>query len=124
MPPTLRVWKSTSMAGSGKSELVGRLPSQSPIFSPIRRIRRSLSRKVRHLWSHAGTNCGRLARVIDDVVDCAVIAQRYRDHVVKPYPRTLRRLDRPGQHDIRINEDAVHAQSPRLVTGYSIRHLV
>ena len=67
---------------------------------------------------------GRLARVVDHMVDRAVIAERHGDHVVEPYLRALRRLDCPGQPDIRIDEDAVHTQPPRLMRRHSIRHFL
>src|ERR1700681_5026068 len=85
---------------------------------------RTHSGEVRHLRRHARMYRGRVARVIDHMVDRAVIAERYGDHVVEPYLRALWRLDCPGQPDIRIDEDAVHAQPPRLMRRHSIRHFV
>src|SRR6266853_5066623 len=83
-----------------------------------------ISGEVRHLRCHARMYRGRLARVVDHMADRAVIAQRHGDHVVEPYLWTLRRLDCAGQPDIRIDEDAVHAQPPRLMRRHSTRHLV
>src|SRR5271168_1887104 len=91
------------------------------------------SRKVRYLRRHARMHRSRLTRVVDYMVDRAVISQRYSDHVVKPYPRTLvsqvrltqvRRLDCTGHHYVRMLEDAVDAEPPRLMTRHSIRDFV
>src|SRR6266478_4095327 len=87
-------------------------------------MRRSRSRKVRHLRRHTRMHRGRLALVVDHMADFAVITQRHGNHVVEPYLRSLRRLDCPGQHNIWMLEDAVHAQAPRLVTRYSILYFV
>src|SRR2546429_1344155 len=86
--------------------------------------RRSRSGKVRHLRRHPRMDRGCLARVVDHMTDFAVITQRHGNHVVEAYTRALRCLDCPGEHYIRINEDAVNAQPPRLMTGHSIRNLV
>src|SRR5580692_3682949 len=94
----------------------------------LARIERSRSGEVRNLRRHPRMHRGRLACVVDHMADRPVIAQRHCDHVVKSYLRALiagnRRLDCPGQHYIRMPEDAVHTQPPRLMTRYSIRHLV
>src|SRR5271169_584901 len=83
-----------------------------------------LSGEVRHLRRHPRMHRSRLACVVDHMIDRTVIAQRHGDHVMEPYLRVLRRLDGPGQHYVRINEDAVYAQPPRLMARDSIRNLV
>jgi len=70
---------------------------------------RTHSGEVRHLRRHARMYRGRVARVVDHMVDRAVIAERHGDHVVEPYRSLVRRLDCAGQHYVRINKDAVHA---------------
>ena len=48
-----------------------------------------ISGEVRHLRRHARMYRGRLARVVDHMVDRPVFAQRYRDHVVELYRGAL-----------------------------------
>src|SRR4029077_5486833 len=67
---------------------------------------RTHSGEVRHLRRHARSDRGRLAGVVDHMVDRAVFAERHGDYVVEPYLRALRRLDCPGQPAIRMGEDA------------------
>jgi len=61
---------------------------------------RTHSGEVRHVRHHARMHRGRLARAVDHMVDRVVIAERHGDHVVEPYLRPLRRLDRPAARGI------------------------
>jgi hypothetical protein len=54
------------------------------------------SGEVRHLRRHAGMHRGRVAGVVDHVVDGAEIAERHGDDVVEADLRALRRLDGAG----------------------------
>jgi hypothetical protein len=44
--------------------------------------------------------------------------------VVEPDSRCIRHLDRPAEHDVRLDEDAVNAQSPSFMTGDGVRDFV
>src|ERR1035438_5248641 len=64
------------------------------------------------------------ARVIDDVVDLAVIAQANRDHAVEPDVRAVGNFDGPAQHHAAIPEDAVDSEPPGFVASHILRHFV
>src|SRR6185436_11621247 len=69
-------------------------------------------------------NCRGSALIVNDIGDFPAISQRNRYHVMEAYPRFFRYFDRPAQIDVRLNEDAINAESPRFVAGNRIRHLV
>src|ERR1700733_1398262 len=56
---------------------------------------------------------GRSAFVVNDIGNLALVVQSHGDHVVQSYPRRVRNLDGPRQHDVRPPKHAVDAQPPR-----------
>src|SRR5262249_15847707 len=46
------------------------------------------------------------------------------DHVMEPHSRFFGRLDRPAQIEVRFNEDAVYAESPRFVGRDGVRNFI
>src|ERR1700761_396723 len=66
----------------------------------------------------------RTAFVVDDVADFAIVAQADRDHVVKFHAGMAGNLDGAAELHAWMPEDAVNSESPRLVAGHVIRHLV
>src|ERR1019366_3092665 len=82
------------------------------------------------LWEGRDLGCdARVARrcttrVVDDVVDLAVIAQANRDHAVEPDVRAAGNFDGPAQRHAAIPEHAVDSEPPGFVAGNILRHFV
>src|SRR5580765_4869565 len=74
--------------------------------------------------SDAGLHRGSLARVVDHVGDSAVIAQGHCNHVMEADLSARGHLDGAGQNYIRIDEHAVDAQTPRLMSRDSVGNFV
>jgi hypothetical protein len=81
-----------------------------------------LLRITRELRPHVAD--GRAAGIVDDLRDLAVVSQPARDHAVKFHAGLPGRFYRPRQRDTLLPEHAVDAETPCLVGGDVVRHLV
>ena len=78
----------------------------------------------RHLGCNARVARRGASRVVDDVLDLAIISEPNRDHAVKRDVRAVGDLDGPAQHHTAIAEDVVDSQPPSFVAGHVVRDFV
>jgi hypothetical protein len=71
-----------------------------------------------------GGGSGGAAGVVDDVADFTLIVEGDSDHVVKADVGIDRDFDCAGEHDVRMPEDAVDAESPGFVSCDSVGYFV
>src|ERR1039458_7165976 len=85
---------------------------------------------MRRLWKlrltggpvYPGDRC--VSHIVNDVVDCALVAQSHRDNMVEANAGREGRLDGMAQHNVRMPEDRVDAQPPGLMAGHLAGYLV
>src|SRR5882757_10233041 len=71
-----------------------------------------------------GSDGSGAAAVVDDVTDFSLVAEGDSDHVVQANVGIDRDLDGASEHDIRMPENAVDAESPGFVSCDSVGNFI